>query len=61
MAKLTLDLKAPEKRALFQLAQSEYRKPGEQAALIIRRELERCGALPSEPVQAQQPAGSASG
>ena len=47
MARMTIQLPIDERDALFQLARHEYRNPREQAALIIRRELERRGLLPS--------------
>lgn len=53
MARMTIQLPIDERDALFQLARREYRNPREQAALIIRRELERRGLLPTEGVAAE--------
>lgn len=46
MERITVFLQPSEKDALLRLANKEYRDPRYQAALIIRRELERCGELP---------------
>ena len=46
MARITLSLKANERDALCLLAKREFRDPRAQAALIIRRELERAGLVP---------------
>lgn len=48
MAQITVKIHVTERNALFELAQREYRRPQEQAALIIRTELERRGLLPNE-------------
>lgn len=48
MPRMTIQLPIGERDALFQLARCEYRNPREQAALIIRRELERRGLLPPD-------------
>lgn len=45
MTRVIIHLKQLEKDALFKLAEFEYRNPREQAALIIRGELERRGYL----------------
>ena len=45
MARITITLQLFEKDALRSLAEREYRDPRAQAALIIRRELERMGLL----------------
>jgi hypothetical protein len=45
MAKVIIYLPDHESAALNQLAQREYRAPKAQAALIIRRELERLGLV----------------
>jgi hypothetical protein len=46
--RLTITLEAEEKRALNKLAEHEYRDIHDQAALIIRQELERRGLLNGE-------------
>jgi hypothetical protein len=51
MKRLTLTLRDDEKTALRLLAERERRDTRDQAALIIRRELEREGFL--QPVTAQ--------
>jgi len=48
MARLMVTLDVRECDALWKLAYQERRDPREQAALIIRRELERAGLLPVE-------------
>ena len=48
MAKLIVYLGEQERDALHQLAQQEMRVPRAQAALIIRRELDRLGMLPKQ-------------
>jgi hypothetical protein len=45
MARITISLSDPEKFALRILAESEFRDPRAQAALIIRQELEKRGLL----------------
>jgi hypothetical protein len=45
MKRLTITLMQDERTALWELAQRERREPRDQAALIIRRELEREGLL----------------
>ena len=45
MAKIIVYLREQENDALHRLAQKEYRQPKAQAALMIRRELERLGML----------------
>jgi hypothetical protein len=61
--KVTIYLDQQERDALSNLAQRERRDPRDQAALIIRRELERAGLLPTDtppdqpaPAQAKQKA-----
>jgi hypothetical protein len=55
MAKVIIYLRDHELTALNDLAQREYRAPKAQAALIIRRELEKLGMIPEEqPVQSNQ-------
>ncbi|MBT4182442.1 MAG: hypothetical protein HOE06_06175 [Candidatus Thioglobus sp.] len=49
MAKIIVFLREQEHAALYRLAEKEYRQPKAQAALIIRRELERLGALEAAP------------
>ena len=51
MMRITINLFENEKQALKVLARREYRTPRAQAALIIRRELERCGLLVQEEKQ----------
>jgi len=53
MAKVIIYLRDNESAALNDLAQREYRAPKAQAALIIRKELERLGMIPAEPETAQ--------
>ena len=43
--RIVVTLEKEERQALSTLAEREYRNPRAQAALIIRRELERCGLL----------------
>ena len=50
MAKVIIHLRDHELTALNDLAQREYRTPKAQAALIIRRELQKLGMLPGEPL-----------
>ena len=45
MAKVIVYLREQERTALYELATKEYRAPKAQAALIIRKELERLGLL----------------
>jgi hypothetical protein len=55
MAKVIIYLRDHEFTALNDLAQREYRVPKAQAALIIRRELEKLGMIPEEqPAQSNQ-------
>ncbi len=55
MARVILYLREQELNALQALAQREYRAPKAQAALIIRKELERLGMI--EPAkEGEQPA-----
>ena len=46
--KLVISLDGDERDALVRLAERERRDPRAQAALMIRRELERQGLLPAE-------------
>ncbi|MBP6177963.1 MAG: hypothetical protein KA480_06535 [Anaerolineales bacterium] len=45
MARIILNMKPEEKSALLFLAEMEFRDPRDQAALIIRQELQRQGLL----------------
>lgn len=55
MAKVIIYLREHEFSALNELAQREYRAPKAQAALIIRKELEKLGMIPTvQPVQSGQ-------
>jgi hypothetical protein len=47
MTRITLTLNNQERAALTTLAQKEFRDPRAQAALIIRRELEKQGLIES--------------
>jgi len=49
MSKLFVPLQRKEFEALFRLAESELRDPRQQAAVLIRRELEQRGLLPKDP------------
>jgi hypothetical protein len=57
MAKLTLILHVSERDALFRLAERERRNTRDQAALIIRRELERRKLIESRRATARQTSG----
>ena len=46
MIRLTVMLEPDERQALLALAEKERRDPRQQAAVIIRQELERLGLLP---------------
>ena len=48
MARVVIYLRDQEVNALHRLAQQEYRAPKAQAALIIRKELERLGMVSAE-------------
>lgn len=48
MGKVIIYLREHEITALNDLAQREYRAPKAQAALIVRKELERLGMIASE-------------
>ena len=48
MVKVIIYLRDHEFTALKDLAQREYRAPKAQAALIIRKELEKLGMIPGE-------------
>ena len=54
MAKVIIYLRDHEASALNNLAQREYRVPKAQAALIIRKELERLGMIPIQHEQQLQ-------
>jgi hypothetical protein len=55
MAKVIIYLRDHELTALNDLAQREYRVPRAQAALIIRKELEKLGMVQSgQPAQPNQ-------
>ena len=56
MRRITVTLQQDEREALVKLAQRERRDPRAQAAVILRRELERRGLLPPDQ-QAQVQAG----
>jgi hypothetical protein len=47
MERFTVRLRTEERDAIWRLAQQERRDPRDQAALIIRQELERRGLLTS--------------
>ncbi len=53
MTRVIVPLRASERNALRVLAKQEFRDPQAQAALIIRRELQRLGLLPPDPPLAQ--------
>ena len=53
MAKVIVYLRDQDMAALNDLAQREYRAPKAQAALIIRRELERLGMVEVAPANRQ--------
>lgn len=60
MARITLTLRDDEQQALYTLSQKERRHPRQQAAIIVRRELERHGLLQGSDTAectAKQPAG----
>ena len=54
MPQITIFLKSSEKDALRILAEQEYREIHDQAALIIRQELERRGLLHNQVEQTNQ-------
>lgn len=47
-ARITVSLLRAEKAALMQLAERERRDPRAQAAMLIRRELERLGLIQTQ-------------
>ena len=56
MTRITITLSDEEKAALRSLSEKEFRDPRMQAALIIRRELEKQGLVESEsPVNENEP------
>jgi len=57
MSLITVPLRDEEKRALIRLASQERRHPREQAAFLLRRELERRGLLQPERPETQEPQG----
>lgn len=46
MQRINIPLNSEETAALIKCAKADFRHPRQQAALIIRRELERRGLLP---------------
>lgn len=48
MRRITITLQPDERAALIVLAKREKRDPREQAAVILRHEIERCGLLASQ-------------
>ena len=48
MTRVVIYLPNQERNALYLLAQREYRVPHAQAAIIIRKELERLGLLSAD-------------
>ena len=54
MARIIVYLRDQDHKALHQLAVREYRVPKAQAALIIRKELERLGLVQIEPEQREE-------
>ena len=55
MARVILYLREQELSALQVLAQREYRAPKAQAALIIRKELERLGMITPQKAEEAEP------
>ena len=56
MTRITITLNDEEKAALRSLSEKEFRDPRQQAALIIRKELEKQGLLESlSPVNGGEP------
>lgn len=53
MRRMTVSLQQDERDALIVLAEHERRDPRAQAAMLIRRELERRGLLPPVDRQAE--------
>lgn len=47
MIRISIDLQEDERDALVAVAANERRHPRQQAAMLIRRELERRGLLPT--------------
>jgi hypothetical protein len=47
MARMMIPLEIDEKQAIISLADKEKRDPRQQAALLIRRQLEKMGLLPA--------------
>ncbi len=47
MIRISIDLQEDERQALIEVANREKRHPRQQAAMLIRRELERRGLLPA--------------
>lgn len=54
MSLITVPLRDEEKQALIRLAGQERRHPREQAAFLLRRELERRGLLEPERPEARE-------
>lgn len=48
MKRIYIPLQADEKNALYELSKRERRDPRAQAAILIRRELERLGLVQSQ-------------
>ena len=53
MVRITVNLYPNEREALIALARQERRDPRQQAALCIRRDLERHGLLPADDRQVE--------
>jgi hypothetical protein len=60
MTRITITLNDEEKQALRSLSQTEYREPRAQAALIIRKELERQGLIKASSTGKEKPVQSIS-
>ena len=56
MSRVFVPLNSEERKALRVLAERERRDPRDQAALIIRADLEKRGLLPADPQPADQSA-----
>jgi len=54
MSPTIIKLRPSERKALMVLAKRERRDPRDQAALIIRRELEQRGLLPADGSQSEK-------
>lgn len=51
LTRIYIPLEESERKALIQFSLAEKRDPRKQAALFVRRELERLGLLPPTPKQ----------